>query len=155
MAGSVNKAIIIGRVGKDPEVRNFNGGGKLVTFSIATDKSWKDRESGEKKQQVQWHNIAVWDTKLADLTEKYVTKGMRLYIEGEIETRKWQAKDGTDRYTTEICLRPFNSTMTMLEARRDAPAQDDSFGSPRKSARTDQKGNPLPPQDDLNDDIPF
>ena len=113
MAGGVNKATILGRVGRDPEVRSFKNGGKVCNLSIATSESWKDRNSGERKEQTEWHRVAIFGP-LADIAEKYVTKGSMLYVEGKIKTRKWQDQQGNDRYQTEIVLQGFDAKMEII-----------------------------------------
>ncbi len=117
MAGSVNKVILIGNVGKDPEVRTFNNGGKVCNFSIATSESWKDKQTGERKEKTDWHNVAVFNEGLVGIIERYVKKGSKVYIEGALKTRKWQDRDGNDRYTTEVVLQGFNGNMTLLDSR--------------------------------------
>ena len=117
MAGSVNKVILIGNLGRDPEVRSFQNGGKVVNLRIATSESWRDRQSGERKERTEWHSVAIFDENLAKVAEQYLRKGSTVYIEGQLETRKWQDQSGQDRYTTEIVLRPFRSALTMLGGR--------------------------------------
>lgn len=119
MAGSVNKVILVGNLGRDPEVRSFQNGGKVVNLRIATSENWKDRNSGERKERTEWHSVAVFDENLARVAEQYLKKGSTVYIEGQLETRKWQDQSGQDRYTTEVVLRPFRSSMTMLGGRGD------------------------------------
>jgi len=119
MAGSVNKVILIGNLGRDPEVRSFQNGGKVVNLRIATSENWKDRNSGERKERTEWHSVAIFDENLARVAEQYLKKGSTVYIEGQLETRKWQDQSGADRYSTEVVLRPFRSAMTMLGGRGD------------------------------------
>ena len=107
MAGSVNKVILIGNLGRDPEVRTFQIGGKVCNFSIATSETWKDRNSGERQERTNWHNIAIFNENLAQIAEQYLRKGSKVYVEGQLETRKWQDQAGNDRYTTEVVLRNF------------------------------------------------
>jgi single-strand DNA-binding protein len=111
---SVNKAIIIGNVGKDPEIRSMQSGDKVASFSLATSESWKDKASGERKEKTEWHRVSVFNQGLIKVVEQYVTKGSRIYIEGQLETRKWTDKDGQEKYTTEIVLRPFRGELTLL-----------------------------------------
>ncbi|PTE21420.1 single-stranded DNA-binding protein [Cereibacter changlensis JA139] len=120
MAGSVNKVIIIGNLGRDPEVRSFQNGGKVVNLRIATSETWRDKASGERKERTEWHSVAIFDENLAKVAEQYLRKGSTVYIEGQLETRKWQDQSGADRYSTEVVLRPFRSTMTMLGGRGDS-----------------------------------
>ena len=117
MAGSVNKVILVGNLGRDPEVRSFQNGGKVVNLRIATSENWKDKNSGERKERTEWHSVAIFDENLARVAEQYLKKGSTVYIEGQLETRKWQDQSGQDRYSTEVVLRPFRSTMTMLGGR--------------------------------------
>lgn len=114
MAGSVNKVILIGNLGRDPEVRNFPSGGKVVNLRIATSESWKDKQTGEKKERTEWHSVAIFDDGIGRVAEQYLRKGATVYIEGQLETRKWQDQSGADRYSTEVVLRPFRSALTML-----------------------------------------
>lgn len=117
MAGSVNKVILIGNLGQDPEVRTFQNGGKVVNLRIATSEQWKDRNSGERQERTQWHSVAIFSEPLARVAEQYLKKGSKVYIEGQLETRKWQDQSGQDRYTTEVVLRPYRSELTMLDGR--------------------------------------
>jgi single-strand DNA-binding protein len=119
MAGSVNKVIIIGNLGRDPEVRSFQNGGKVVNLRIATSETWRDRNSGERKERTEWHSVAIFSEPLAKIAEQYLRKGSTVYIEGQLETRKWQDQSGQDRYTTEIVLRPFTGNLTLLGGRGD------------------------------------
>ncbi|HYD17375.1 MAG TPA: single-stranded DNA-binding protein [Patescibacteria group bacterium] len=117
MAGSVNKVILVGNLGKDPEIRSFANGGRVASFSIATSESWKDKASGEKKERTEWHRISVLNDNLVGIVEKYIKKGAKVYIEGQLETRKWTDKDGQEKYTTEVVLRPFRGEITMLDSK--------------------------------------
>lgn len=115
MAGSVNKVIIVGNLGRDPEVRSFQNGGKVVNLRIATTESWRDKSSGERKEKTEWHSVAIFNEGLANVAEKYLRKGSKVYIEGALQTRKWQDAQGQDKYSTEIVLQGFNSVLTMLD----------------------------------------
>lgn len=115
MAGSVNKVILVGNLGRDPESRSFQNGGKVVELRIATSESWKDRNSGERKEKTEWHTVKVFNEGLANVAERYLRKGSKVYIEGALATRKWQDQQGQDRYSTEIVLQGFNSVLTMLD----------------------------------------
>jgi single-strand DNA-binding protein len=117
MAGSVNKVIIVGNLGRDPEVRSFQNGGKVVNLRIATSETWRDRTSGERKERTEWHSVAIFSEPLAKIAEQYLKKGSKVYIEGALETRKWQDQSGQDRYTTEIVLRPYRGELTLLDGR--------------------------------------
>ncbi len=115
MAGSVNKVIIVGNLGRDPETKTFQNGGKVVNLRIATSDSWKDKNSGEKKEATEWHSVAIFNEGLANVAERYLRKGSKVYIEGALKTRKWQDASGNDRYSTEVVLQGFNSVLTMLD----------------------------------------
>ncbi len=117
MAGSVNKVILIGNLGRDPEVRSFQNGGKVVNLRIATSETWRDRNSGERKERTEWHSVAIFSEPLGKIAEQYLRKGSTVYIEGALETRKWQDQSGQDRYTTEIVLRPYSGNLTLLGGR--------------------------------------
>lgn len=117
MAGSVNKVIIVGNLGRDPEVRSFPNGGKVVNLRIATSETWRDKQSGERKERTEWHSVAIFNENLAKIAEQYLRKGSTVYIEGQLETRKWQDQSGADRYTTEIVLRQFRGELTLLGGR--------------------------------------
>jgi single-strand DNA-binding protein len=117
MAGSVNKVILIGNLGRDPEVRSFQNGGKVVNLRIATSETWRDRNSGERKERTEWHSVAIFSEPLAKIAEQYLRKGSKVYLEGALETRKWQDQSGQDRYTTEVVLRPFSGNLTLLDGR--------------------------------------
>jgi len=119
MAGSVNKVILIGNLGRDPEVRNFPNGGKVCNLRIATSETWKDRNTGERRERTEWHSVAIFSEPLVRVAEQYLRKGSKIYIEGQLETRKWQDQSGADRYSTEVVLRPYTSTLTMLDGRGD------------------------------------
>jgi single-strand DNA-binding protein len=122
MAYSINKVTLLGNVGKDPEIRTFQNGGKVANFTLATSESWKDKTTGEKKTATEWHNVVLHGDGLVGLAEKYIKKGSKLHIEGKLETRKWE-KDGATRYTTEIVLRPYGGELVLLDA-KDAPADE-------------------------------
>ena len=115
MAGSVNKAIILGHLGADPDVRTFQNGGKVCNLRIATSETWRDKQTGERKERTQWHQVAIFSEAIAAIAEKYLRKGSKVYIEGQIETRKWQDQSGADKYTTEIVLRPYGGQLTLLD----------------------------------------
>ena len=117
MAGSVNKVILIGNLGRDPEVRSFQNGGKVCNLRIATSETWRDRTSGERKERTEWHSVAIFSEGLVKVAEQYLKKGSKVYLEGQLETRKWQDQSGADRYTTEVVLRNFGSTLVMLDGR--------------------------------------
>ncbi len=152
MAGSVNKVILIGNLGGDPEVRTFQNGGKVVNMRIATSETWKDRETGERKERTEWHSVAIFAEHLARFAEQYLRKGSKVYIEGKLETRKWQDQSGNDRYSTEVVIRPFGGTIEPLANwGNDSDGQnggyDDSPGSGGGASGGGAGG--------LEDDIPF
>jgi single-strand DNA-binding protein len=123
MAGSVNKVIIIGNLGRDPEVRSFANGGKVCNLRIATSETWRDRTTGERKERTEWHSVSILSEPLAKIAEQYLKKGSTVYIEGQLETRKWQDQSGADRYSTEVVLRPYSGNMTLLGGRGDGGGQ--------------------------------
>lgn len=122
MSGSVNKVQIIGRLGKDPESRTMQDGSKLVTFSVATSERWNDKQSGERRESVQWHNISIWNEALGEVATRYLKKGSQVYLEGRLETRSWES-EGITRYATEVVLRPFTSDLQMLGSAPERPAE--------------------------------
>jgi single-strand DNA-binding protein len=146
MAGSVNKAIIIGNLGRDPEVRSFSNGGKVANLTVATSETWKDKQSGERKERTEWHKVTIMNDALVGIAERYLRKGSKVYVEGQIETRKWQDQSGADRYSTEIVLRPYGGTLTLL----DKPSG--SEGMQTRGGTGSGTDNPYPAPDD---EIPF
>ena len=157
MAG-VNKVILVGNLGADPEARSPNNGGEVVNIRVATSESWKDKASGEKKERTQWHKVVIFNQPLVNLARNYLKKGSKVYVEGQIETRKWQDKDGKDQYTTEIVLRPFTGTLTMLDGRREggggAP-ENENYGGGYSSPEPSRSGRSGGKVDEMEDDIPF
>ena len=127
MAG-VNKVILVGNLGRDPEVRNFPNGGKVCNLRIATSESWRDKQSGERKERTEWHSVAIMSEPLAKIAEQYLRKGSTVYIEGQLETRKWQDQSGQDRYSTEVVLRPFSGNLTLLGGKQDGSDRGQSGG---------------------------
>ena len=157
MSGSVNKVILLGNLGRDPEIRSMQSGKKMASFSIATSKRWKDRNTQEQKENTSWHNIVVFNEGLVDVIEKYIKKGSKIYVEGELSTRKYQDKDGNDKYTTEVVLQGYNSTLTMLDSRNSGSA---SIEEAPNSSSLDNKledtfDSQVSDSQDLDDDIPF
>lgn len=134
MAGSVNKVILIGNVGADPEIRRTQDGRPIANLRIATSESWRDRNSGERREKTEWHTVVVFNEGLCKVVEQYVKKGAKLYIEGQLQTRKWQDQNGNDRYSTEIVLQGFNSTLTMLDGRGEGSGGGSGFGGGRGSS---------------------
>ncbi|RZO68474.1 MAG: single-stranded DNA-binding protein [Parvularculaceae bacterium] len=153
MAGSVNKVILVGNLGRDPEVRQTQDGRPIVNLAIATSENWKDKNTGERRERTEWHRVVIFSEGLARVAEQYLRKGAKVYIEGQLQTRKWQDKDGNDRYSTEIVLQGFNSTLTMLDGRRDSTSVGggDDFGGGQMSAPSGGGGKSF----ELDDDIPF
>lgn len=166
MAGSVNKVILIGNLGKDPEARSMGSGGEVVSFSIATSESWNDKQSGEKREKTEWHNIVIFNENLGRIAKQYLRKGSSVYVEGQLQTRKWTDKDNNDRYTTEVVLQRFRGELTLLGGRGDGGGNqgggsnwgnDDrgggnQFGGGGGSPRG---GGGSPFDSDLDDDVPF
>lgn len=147
MAGSVNKVIIVGNLWKDPEIRTMRSGGKVANFSIATSESWKDKTSGERKERTEWHRIVIWNPHLVDVVEKYLQKGRKVYIEGQLETRKWIDQSGVEKYSTEIVLRPFKGELVMLEGSKSS-GDEDAGGYASESVQPETS-------DGIDDEIPF
>jgi len=155
MAGSVNKVILIGNLGRDPEVRSFSSGGKVCNLRIATSETWKDRSTGERKERVEWHSIAIHAEGLVGIAEKYLRKGSKVYVEGQLETRKWQDQSGQDRYTTEVVLRPYNGTLTLLDGRRDGDGGSSGGDYGGGSGGGSGYGSGGRPSSDIDNEIPF
>ena len=157
MSGSVNKVILLGNLGRDPEIRSMQSGKKMASFSIATSKRWKDRNTQEQKENTSWHNIVVFNEGLVDVIEKYIKKGSKIYVEGELSTRKYQDKDGNDKYTTEVVLQGYNSTLTMLDSRNSgSPSIEEApNNSSLDSKLEDTLDSQVSDSQDLDDDIPF
>ena len=148
MAGSINKVILVGNLGADPEVRHSQDGGKIVTFNIATSDSWKDK-NGERKDRTEWHRIVIFSSGLADVAEKYLKKGAKVYIEGQIRTRKWQDNTGADKYSTEIVLSGYSGYMIMLD--KNGPGENTSFQSDSEPSWDNSSVS----SNDIDDEIPF
>ncbi|CRK74320.1 MULTISPECIES: single-stranded DNA-binding protein [Nereida] len=171
MAGSVNKVILIGNLGRDPEVRTFQNGGKVCNLRIATSETWKDRNTGERKERTEWHSVAIFSEPLAKVAEQYLRKGSKVYLEGQLETRKWQDQSGQDKYSTEVVLRPYTSTLTMLDGRGDNNGGGSMGGGGGGGYMADDRsgggydsgpsygggmgGGAPSPSNDLDDEIPF
>ena len=167
MSGSLNKVMLIGNLGSDPEIRNFSSGGRVCNFNIATSERWKDRNTGEQRERTEWHRIAIFNDTLVRLAEQYLKKGSKVFVEGKLETRKWQDNSGQDKFTTEVVLRPYNGELTFLD-RRDS--SDNSSGeSTRIHNSQSRRNNPSESDtltneqmddlsdysDDIDDEIPF
>lgn len=156
MSGSVNKVILIGNLGADPEIRRMNSGDPVVNFRIATSESWRDKNTGERKEKTEWHSIVIFNEGLAKIAEQYLKKGMKVFIEGQLQTRKWQDSNGLDRYSTEVVLQKFRGELQMLSStggeRAPPPTGQDDYGT--QSGR-DSGTRPATPSRELDDEIPF
>lgn len=160
MAGSVNKVILVGNLGKDPEVRTMQSGDKVVNLSLATSESWKDKKSGERKEKTEWHRVVVFNQGLVNVCENYLKKGAKVYIEGQLETRKWTDQSGQEKYSTEIVLRPYRGEITMLDSRGNGGQQQNGYqphsGSPGEYGASDgYRETAQSTKDDFADEIPF
>jgi|SRR5690606_30831388 single-strand DNA-binding protein len=167
MAGSVNKVILIGNLGRDPEIRTMQSGGKVAQLSIATSETWRDRNTGERQERTEWHRVVIFDERLVDIVEKYLKKGHKVYVEGQLQTRKWTDNQGQERYTTEVVLQRFRGELTMLSGRdggggggfgepEDAGGFSGGYGGAgRGGGGPAGGGRGGPPPHDLDDEIPF
>ncbi|MCF3974647.1 single-stranded DNA-binding protein [Paracoccus salsus] len=167
MSGSVNKVILIGNLGRDPEIRTFQNGGKVANLRIATSEQWKDRNTGERREKTEWHSVAITSEGLVNVVERFLKKGSKVYIEGQLETRKWQDQSGQDRYSTEVVLRGFNGTLQMLDGRGEGGGggresggggYDDSRGSGGQTGGGQTGGGQTGGgggRSDYDDEIPF
>ena len=166
MAGSVNKVILVGNLGADPDIRTMQSGDKVANLSIATSESWKDKATGERREKTEWHRVVVFNKGLVTVCENYLKKGAKVYIEGQVETRKWQDQaTGQDKYTTEIVLRPFRSELTMLDSRNSGGGGGQSFndggssgygsGAPAQQQQSQSQQSAPAPVDVMDDEIPF
>ena len=157
MAGSVNRVTLLGNIGRDPEVRTFQNGGKVCNLRIATSETWKDKSTGERKERTEWHSVAIMSDPIVRIAEQYLRKGSKVYIEGQLETRKWQDQSGQDRYTTEIVLRPYSGELTLLDGRQgDNGSKYDAGDSGGYSPQGSDGGYSNPNSyDDMDSEIPF
>ncbi|WP_296639661.1 single-stranded DNA-binding protein [Roseinatronobacter sp.] len=171
MAGSVNKVILVGNLGRDPEVRSFQNGGKVCNLRIATSEQWRDKATGEKRERTEWHTVAIFNEGLVRIAEQYLRKGSTVYIEGQLETRKWQDQSGADRYSTEVVLRPYRGEMTLLGGRGDGGGgsggsgggagggggynRDPGYGDARGGGSGGGYGGGPSGPSDMDDEIPF
>ena len=158
MAG-VNKVILVGNLGNDPESRSFSNGGKVVNLSVATSETWNDRD-GNRQERTEWHKVAIFDEKLGDVAEKYLRKGSKVYLEGQLQTRKWQDQSGNDRYTTEVVLQRFRGALQLLDRREDGPGGGGGYGGQSGGYggggnAPSQRPQPATFDNDLDDDVPF
>ena len=152
MAGSVNKVILIGNLGRDPEVRHTNEGVPIVNMSLATSESWRDRASGERRERTEWHRVVIFNEKLGEIAQKYLRKGSKVYLEGQLQTRKWTDQSGVEKYSTEVILNRFRGELTMLDTRSGS----DSYGEQYDESQAPAPASaPAGSGDDLDDEIPF
>ncbi|MEC8414937.1 MAG: single-stranded DNA-binding protein [Pseudomonadota bacterium] len=155
MAGSINKVILVGNLGADPEIRQTKDGRPIANLSIATGESWKDKNTGERREKTEWHRVVIFNEGLAKIAEQYLRKGSKVYLEGQLQTRKWQDQNGQDKYTTEVVLQGYNGNLTMLDSRQGS---GDFAGSSTGSIGSGGGGDSLPPSSpggDMDGDIPF
>lgn len=163
MAGSVNKVILVGNLGADPEVRRLNSGDPVVNLRIATSEQWRDKSTGERREKTEWHNVVIFNDNLAKVAENYLKKGAKVYVEGQLQTRKWQDRDGNDRYTTEVVLQKFRGELTMLDGKGEGGGGGRSGGFDQMDDRSGGGGGQRQmdkprenfSSDTLDDDIPF
>lgn len=163
MAGSVNKVILVGNLGADPEVRRLNSGDPVVNLRIATSEQWRDKSTGERREKTEWHNVVIFNDNLAKIAENYLKKGAKVYLEGQLQTRKWQDRDGNDRYTTEVVLQKFRGELTMLDGKGEGGGGGRSGGYDQMDDRSGGGGGQRQmdkprenfSSDTLDDDIPF
>ena len=156
MAGSINKVILVGNLGADPKVSNTANGAKIVNLNIATSDSWRDKASGERKERTEWHRVVIFNPSLADVAEKYLHKGSKVYLEGQLQTRRWEDNNGQERYTTEIVLQNFSGNMVLLDAKGDGvPAGGNDVFSPASGNAGWDSSASAAPAAGLGDDIPF
>jgi single-strand DNA-binding protein len=151
MAGSVNKVILVGNLGKDPEVRRMTSGEPVVNLSLATSESWRDKASGERKEKTEWHRVVIFNKNLADVAEKYLRKGSKVYVEGQLQTRKWTDKDGQEKYSTEVVLQNFRGELTMLDGRGGEGGGGGGGGGGRGASEAPASFQ----RDEMDDEIPF
>ncbi len=156
MAGSINKVILVGNLGRDPEVRNAADGFKIVQLSVATSESWKDKVTGERKDKTEWHRVVIFNERLSEISEKYLRKGSKVYLEGQLQTRKWTDQQGVEKYTTEIVLSRFRGELVMLDSRAEAGSYggDQSF-APQNTGQVSTPQNAPAISNELEDEIPF
>lgn len=155
MAGSVNKVILIGNVGKDPEIRTTQTGSRLCNLSIATSESWKDKATGERRENTQWHRVVIFNDALVGVAERFLKKGSKVYLEGQLETRKWTDNEGKDNYSTEVVLRPYRGELTLLDSRASGENSGGYGGGSSAPAYNAPSGEGSSFAADLDDEIPF
>jgi single-strand DNA-binding protein len=160
MAGSVNKVILVGNLGRDPEVRNLSDGSPVVNLSVATSETWRDRASGERRERTEWHRVVIFNDKLAEVAQQYLRKGAKVYLEGQLQTRKWTDQSGVEKYTTEIVLQRYRGELQMLDSRGGGGAGDDYSGGSGSGSSSSGGGGggggaPVGGGGDFDDEIPF
>ncbi|MCW0236468.1 MAG: single-stranded DNA-binding protein [Ferrovibrio sp.] len=163
MAGSVNKVILVGNLGRDPEIRSMQSGEEIAQLSLATSETWRDKASGERKERTEWHRVVIFNENLVKVAKQYLKKGSKVYIEGSLQTRKWTDKDGAEKYTTEVVLQRFRGELTMLDGREgggggggfSSGGDDYGGGSGSSGGRSGGGGGSAPRRDDMDDEIPF
>jgi len=170
MAGSVNKVILVGNLGKDPETRNTQSGGKIVNLTLATSDTWNDKQTGERKERTEWHRVVIFNERVADVAERFLKKGRKVYIEGVLRTRKWTDQSGQEKYTTEVCIEQFRGDLVLIDSNRDNQQDQSSSYSQQGQRQQSQNGNgwgsggsmsdrssswDAPSDRDLDDEIPF
>ena len=158
MAGSVNKVILVGNLGKDPEIRQTQDGKPIINLSVATSETWRDRSTSERRERTEWHRIVIFNERLAEVAQKYLQKGSKVYLEGQLQTRKWQDQSGQDRYSTGVVLNQFRGELTMLDSRSGFNSKTEDYGNQLK--KTDDNNSnfsqePITVATDLDDEIPF
>lgn len=153
MAGSVNKVILVGNLGRDPEVRTTQGGDKVVNLSVSTSERWKDKSTGENRERTEWHRVVIFNERLADVAEKYLRKGSKVYVEGQLQTRKWTDQSGVEKYTTEVVLQRFRGELTMLDSKGEGGAAAAVEGP--EEAEAPRTSSPARARAELDDEIPF
>lgn len=157
MAGSVNKVILVGNLGQDPDIRTTQDGRKIANFSVATSESWRDKNTGERREKTEWHRVVIFnDGLITNVIEPYVKKGQKIYVEGTLKTRKWQDQSGQDKYTTEVVIQAFNGSIELLSSKPNGPGYSDDPGAyGRESGAPDGGGTGNQSRDPIDDDIPF
>ena len=165
MAGSVNKVILVGNLGKDPEIRTLNSGDRVANLTIATSETWRDKATGERKEKTEWHRVVIFNDNLAKIAEQYLRKGSSVYLEGSLQTRKWTDQQGVEKYSTEVVLQKFNGNLTLLGGRGDSGGgasqgggydqYEDSYGGAPASSGPKAAPSGAPQNFDLDDEIPF
>jgi len=153
MSGSVNKVILIGHLGRDPEVKTFQSGGRSVTFSLATSESWRDKDSGERKTKTEWHNVNILNEGLGKVAEQYLRKGSKVYVEGQLQTRTYTDRDNAERKIVEVVLKPYRGEMTILDGKNDSAGEDGASQRKSRAGKEETNGGRLSQQ--LDDEIPF